>query len=193
MKDKKLFLFVLGGKPAGRNVEQHDVFFAVGVSMEACAPAIKNYWDIPGVHIDTYMVVEQVDGFDVGVTTALPAQAVPQKLFFINGGGYQANDLEEYHKKIVVAAETLDEAKKKAKQDQFFFEGVTAPNAQRHIDDKISLRGFDVDDVLVVSDQISTKSHLALTPRAGALFKNNTIVVTGYLLVEKVLNATELR
>jgi len=187
MNEIKLFLFVLGGKPAGRSVEQHDVFFAAGKSIEDCAQSIKKYWDIPGVHVDTYMVVEQVDGFDIAISALPPAQSMSEQLFFINCGGYKQNDLEEYHKKIVVAAVTIDEAKKKVKQDQFFEEGLDDPQALSHIDDKINVRGFDIDDVVVVTDQITQKLHIVLTPRAGAAFKNNNIVVTGYLLVEKLL------
>ena len=188
MNDKKLFLVVLGGKPVGRNVEQHDVFFAAGNSIEECAPSVKKYWDIKGIHIDTYMAVEQVDGFNVVLSDVPPIEARSKKLFFINCGGYQENDLEEYHKKIVVAAETLDEAKKKVKQDQFFFEGVNTPNAQRHIDDKINLCGFDIDDAVVINDQLLPKINIILKPNETAQFKNNKITVTGYLLVEDLLN-----
>ncbi len=188
MNDKKLFLFVLGGKPVGRNVEQHDVFFTAGNSVEECAQSIKKHWNITGLHVDTYMVVEQVDGFDVTFSITPPAESQLKKLFFINCGGYRENDLEEYHKKIVVAAETLDDAKKKVKQDQFFFKGVNMPNAQRHIDDKINLLGFDVDDIMVISDQLFPKSYITLTPRQRAKFKNNKIMITGYLLVEDILN-----
>lgn len=177
---------MLGGKPAGRSVEQHDVFFAAGKSITECAPKIKKYWDIPGVHVDTYMEVGQVDGFDVSVN-ANPTEIVSEKLFFINCGGYKQNDLEEYHKKLLIAANTLDEAKKYAKQNKFFSEGLKDQKAISHIDDKMNLRGFDIDDVLVVNDQISPNFHIILTPRAEAKFENNNIIITGYLLVENLL------
>lgn len=87
----------------------------------------------------------------------------------------------------MVAAQTLDEAKAKVKQDDFFSQGLIAGDVMSHVDDKISVRWFDIDDTLVVNDQVAPQYYIALTPRPSAAFKNNKVVVTGYLLIAKIL------
>lgn len=187
MGDFRLFLIVLGGRPAGRNVEQHDVILAVGKELKDCAQAIQKHWDI-GVHVDSYMVVNEVDGYDVMISTAPAESPAPVRLYFINLGGYRESDLEEYHKKVVVAAGSIDEAKQKAKQDQFFFQGIQQAEggARSHVDDKLALFGFAVDDMMVVNNAIDPAYHIILTARSEAAFSHNT-AVPGYTLLKQLL------
>lgn len=163
----KLFLVVLGGTPEGRNVEQHDVAFVVGESLEDTHDALRKHWPIQ-IHIDSYVAVEEVDGFKVGLSDN-PEDAHPDlKLFFINLGGYKPNDLEEYHKKFVLAAPNLQDAKAMAKQDVFFEDGLTNETAATHVDNKMA-----VDDILLINEQLPSGSYVTLSSDPGARFDNN--------------------
>lgn len=181
MSDLHLFLIVLGGRPPGRNVEQHDVMFAVGEKLEDTFVAAQRHWPV-GVHIDSSMIVNEVDGYRVNLQRRVDlaeGQDGRPKLYFINLGGYRENDLEEYHKKLVIAAESLDEAKQKAKQDVFFTQGLSQKDALTHIDDKMALFGFDVDDALVIDENIPPEYEIVLTEDTQARFSNNK-AVPGY-------------
>lgn len=50
----KLFMLLLGSKPPGRHVEQHDFFFGITSSISELVPEIKNFWPEAGdrIHID---------------------------------------------------------------------------------------------------------------------------------------------
>ncbi len=166
---------MLGGRPKGVNVEQHDVIFAVGDSIKDVTEVAKKHWKIL-VHIDSYVAIEEVDGYKVKITQDKNLQPEEMKLFFVNLGGYKPNDLEEYHKKLVLPARSEDEAKALARKDSFFAEGIKKGNAVTHIDDKFGVIGFDVDDVLIVNEQIDPKYKIILTADSTAKFSNNKIV-----------------
>lgn len=170
-KNLKLFLIVLGGKPEGRNIEQHDVCFGVGENVEELIPLMKRHWPIK-LHLDSYTAVEEVDGFRVKIGPEKPPTQ-DEKLFFINLGGYKPNDLEEYHKKLVIAAKDLDEAKKIAKQDGFFSEGLTDPDTMTHIDDRMTLFGFDVDDAMLLNEILEPTHFIVLERDPLARFAHN--------------------
>jgi Domain of Unknown Function (DUF1543) len=140
-----LHFLILGCKPAARHTEQHDVFFGVGNSLKELVPQIENFWPDAGkIHIDSWRMVTQVDGFNISVVPkriSLPAL----KLFFLNLGGYKPNDLEEYHYNILTVAADKAEAITKAKHSAFFKHKVFSA----HIDDKY---GVDVDDVHEIED-----------------------------------------
>ena len=52
---KKLFLVVLGGRCKGCHVEQHDVRWVVGETIDATLPALRKEWIglRRGLHIDS--------------------------------------------------------------------------------------------------------------------------------------------
>lgn len=179
MKNPKLFLLVIGGTPKGRNVEQHDVLFTVAETLEKTFDAVKKHWNTK-VHIDSYMMVEQVDGYQVKISSGKQKTKSDMKLIFINLGGYKKNDLEEYHKKLVVAAKSIPDARKIVQQDVFFRQCDDLKNAPPHIDDKMELMGFDVDDVLIVDTAIQPEYFIELVKDDAALFANNT-AHPGYL------------
>ena len=70
------------------------------------------------------------------------------KLFFINLGGYKPGEFEEFHYKMIVAAENKPAASKAAK-DTAFYKHTGFKTAPAHIDDKY---GIDVDDLHEVQD-----------------------------------------
>jgi hypothetical protein len=146
----KLFMLLIGCSPADRNIEQHDIFFGIGESINDLIPDIKTFW--PGenkLHLDAWREVTNVNGHQVQIILKNDnKQNSSFKLFFINLGGYKQNEFEEFHYKMIIAAIDKGEAINKAKQTAFFshtgFKGATA-----HIDDKY---GVDVDDMHEIED-----------------------------------------
>jgi hypothetical protein len=148
----KLFMTLIGCTPAGRNIEQHDVFFGIADSMKDIIPQVKKFWPEAGkLHFDAYREVTNVEGFRISIVSA--PLASPYKLFFINLGGYKENEFEEFHYKMIIAAKNKTEAISRSKQTAFFrhtgFKG-----ANSHIDDKY---GVDVDDVFEIKDILSVE------------------------------------
>ena len=45
----KLFMTLIGCTPAGRNIEQHDVFFGIGDSLKDIVPAVNQFWPIKDI------------------------------------------------------------------------------------------------------------------------------------------------
>ena len=148
----KLFMLLIGASPPERNIEQHDVFFGIGDSLKDLIPDVVSFW--PGnnkLHFDAWREVSNVNGYKVEVVLKTENKSSPFKLFFINLGGYKQNEFEEFHYKMVIAAEDKSEAISKSKNTAFFrhtgFKGATS-----HIDDKY---GVDVDDVYEITDILS--------------------------------------
>lgn len=143
-------MFLLGCKPEGRFTEQHDVLFGIGQSLKDLLPQIKAFW--PGnhtIHIDAWREVTHVDGYSVSVTDRnTTGHQNPQKLFFLNLGGYKENEFEEFHYKMLVVAEEKGAASQHAKQTAFY-RHTHFGAAHSHIDDKY---GVDVDDLYEIND-----------------------------------------
>jgi hypothetical protein len=167
----KLYMLLLGCKPPGRHVEQHDVFFGIAGSLDDLIPEIKAFWpETDKIHIDAWREVNTVDGFQVRVIPKMTGNALTEKknkLFFINLGGYLENRFEEQHYILLTVKEDRGAAFKEAKTTLFFnhnrFDG-----ANSHIDDKY---GIDVDDLYQVEDILSPsqkeKYKLELIPTYG--------------------------
>ncbi|MBC7866446.1 MAG: DUF1543 domain-containing protein [Gloeobacteraceae cyanobacterium ES-bin-316] len=156
----KLFLVVIGCKPAGRHTEQHDVFFGVGASLKELLPAMHEFWPGAKLHIDSWREVNVVNGHRVKVVSKEANIAGGQKLFFINLGGYKPGDLEEYHYKYLAVAEEKGAAIQASRKTAFYkhtgFKGATS-----HVDDKY---GIDVDDVYEIDDVLPAglKNEIAI-------------------------------
>lgn len=153
-----LFMVLIGCKPVGRHTEQHDVFFGIANELRELIPAFEKFWpEAKGkMHIDGYRIVNQVNGYDISILpkTELPI-VIPAKLFFINLGGYKKGEFEEFHYKMLIAAEDKSAAINLSKQTAFFkhtnFEGANA-----HIDDKY---GIDVDDFYEIDEILEPASN----------------------------------
>lgn len=154
-------MLLVGCLPAGRNIEQHDIFFGIGHSVKDLLPDVIAFWpEASGeLHIDAWREVTHVDGFSV-MCVSEPVPVGSTQLFFINLGGYKQAEFEEFHYKMIVAALDKGEAVRQSKQTAFFrhtgFKGATA-----HIDDKY---GVDVDDIHNIRDILtaSTKAQYSL-------------------------------
>lgn len=160
----KLYMLLLGCKPAGRNIEQHDICFGIGSSLNDLVPQIEKFWPEAGkIHIDCWREVTNVDGYQIKITEAINKKIdSTKKLFFINLGGYKENDFEEYHYKIVQVADNKSDAIQLAKQTAFY-EHMRFKGAESHIDDKY---GIDVDDIYEIADilpiELKQQFHISI-------------------------------
>jgi len=144
---------LIGCTPPGRNIEQHDVFFGIADSMKDLVPQAKKFWpEAAKLHFDAYREVTNVDGCRVSIISS-PSTSSAYKLFFINLGGYKENEFEEFHYKMIIAAENKAEAINRSKQTAFF-KHTGFKGANSHIDDKY---GVDVDDVFEIKDILSAE------------------------------------
>ena len=156
-----LFMVQLGGRPKGRLIEQHDIFFGIANQVSELVddinqhwPEVKNKW-----HIDSYRAISKVDNYAIKlVESSSPVESTNGlKLFFINLGGYQRGSFEEFHYKLLIVAASQADAIKQAKQSEFYkaftYKDKASPfNAASHIDDKFAV---DIDDIYNVNDLIS--------------------------------------
>jgi len=182
-------MLLLGSTPAGRKIEQHDIFFGIAETLKDLVPSIVESWpEAKGnVHIDAWRAVNYVDQYRVEVSDKdrIPPHAGEDniKLFFLNLGGYKQNEFEEYHYKMLVACENKSIAIQRAKQTAFYkhvgFQGATS-----HIDDKY---GVDVDDVFEITDilpqRVKEKYSLILSLTDGTMQDETNL---GYFMLHKL-------
>ena len=114
----KLYMFYVGGSFRNSNIELHDVRFSLGETPQDCyADLQKQWWGTPSsLHIDSWAEITHADGFDVVLSDK--AFEGSERLFFLNLGGYNADDFEEAHKNVLVVANNQRTAIKKALQAQ---------------------------------------------------------------------------
>lgn len=180
----ELYMVVLGGKPEGRHIEQHDVFFGAGKSLGELAPQMNTFWpQLAGkMHIDSWRKVTKVGDYHIEVIPkAESIERNEQKLYFVNLGGYKPQDMEEYHYKQMVVAGSIDEAAQMAESSTFW-----KHHDQAHVDDKY---GIDVDDIYEINDLMSaafkTYYSIKVVP-AQELAAEDTVEI-GYLEISKLL------
>lgn len=163
-----LFMIKIGAKPAGRLIEQHDMFFGVANEVQELIPAVDKHWsEVAGKwHFDAYRPVTVVNNHRIEwVDEPAKTDDNSLKLFFINLGGYLADEFEEFHHKLLIVAKTEEDAIAQAKQSDFY-KGYSAKKegsvalAVSHIDDKMAV---DVDDVYDVNGLIA-RGSLHITP-----------------------------
>ncbi|WP_201511624.1 DUF1543 domain-containing protein [Psychrobacter alimentarius] len=168
-----LYMAQLGGRPKGRLIEQHDIFFGVANHVSELVedinqhwPEVKNKW-----HIDSYRAITKVDGYAIKLVESgeQVSKDADLKLFFINLGGYQQGSFEEFHYKLLIVATSQAQAIKQAKQSEFYkqftFTDDESPfDAASHIDDKFKV---DIDDIYNVGDLISN-AQLLIEPIVDA-------------------------
>ncbi len=164
----KLYMVMLGCVPAGRNTEQHDVYFGISDSLKELVPEMNLFWkEAAGrMHIDAWQEVTHIDGYDITVAAKQDETYIKQKekLFFINLGGYKENEFEEYHYKVLTVAESIGKAIAMAKETAFY-KHCDFKGAKSHVDDRY---GIDVDDIYEISDILTAKTKekysLIITP-----------------------------
>lgn len=189
----KLFIVLLGGRPPESTIEQHNIFCGVGPTIESLFPAIKKFWSTaPKIHIDAYMIVEQVGKYRVRLIPAGEVASTPsasgdeKKLFLMGLGNYRAGEFTEHHKNILVVARDVDEATEIAKQDSFytFDEWVNDGHghAMPHVDSKRMLDSIEDDATIDVSGHVVAQGYTILLEEAETVGEPE-LVITGYLRI----------
>jgi len=151
----KLFLVYLGGRAPRANIELHDVQFVAGDSIEDTFEQLRKRWfgTVQGLHLDAYLEVKFVDRFRIELRRDPSAQ--PEKLYFVNLGGYDPASVAELHQFGLFVASTVTDAKDKAKK------ALLTRSLQQHKDDL-----FDVDDCVPVGEVAEHFVHLVPDSRA---------------------------
>ena len=105
----------IGGYKENANIELHDMRFVIGQTIEDCYPElIKQWWgDEKMFHLDAWGAVKSADGYAICIKD-VPAEH-PEKLYFVNLGGYDPEQFTELHKNVLVVAKDDADAKVKAK------------------------------------------------------------------------------
>lgn len=190
MEDKlkpKLYAVLLGGRPPGATIEQHNMFFGIGNCLEDLYKPIKKFWrSAPQVHIDAYMCLEEIGDYDVVIQNKSDTydknDFVSEQLFFINLGGYRTGIFAEDHKNLFVVAKNEGEAKAVARKDSFFRDVIfeeRSKEAVTHIDDKLCLDNFD-HYPLGINNLIDVKRYRVLLKKVRSGSDLYPKVVAGY-------------
>ncbi len=138
----KLFVFYLGGKINGYNIEMHDVAFIVGKNSGDIVIQIKQKWpEFSGLHIDSYMMLENVDGYDLSLSTNKIEST--EKLYFVNLGSYTNSKFGENHWMGFYVAKSRAEAIERAKTTVLQNEELVHGDNVYNLDDCIRLDKLD--------------------------------------------------
>lgn len=163
----KLFMVLIGCKPEGRHIEQHDVYFGIAHELKELIPEFIGFWPETNgkMHVDGWREVSQVDGQTITIIPRLAKKnSFSHQLYFINLGGYKKDEFEEFHYKMIIASSDKGTAIQTAKQTAFF-KHTHFGGANSHIDDKY---GVDVDDICDIEEMlapaIKEKYAIELTP-----------------------------
>ncbi|MFZ6048358.1 DUF1543 domain-containing protein [Pseudomonas sp. CR3202] len=164
-----LFVVMLGGRHPRAKIEVHDVVFAVADDLEGTYSQLRDGWfgSPTGMHIDSWMAVDGVEGYRVTFSDQAPAAGDP-RLFFINLGGYEIGIFGEAHHYLLVVARDKAEAKAKGKR-QF----ATLHWDKPHTDNLI-----DVDDCIPLDCLAGRYVHLVEGTNAGIEHGSDYIVLS---------------
>ena len=174
-----LFLVVLGGRTKGCNVEQHDVRWVVGESIDDTIPELKRQWFgiQRGLHIDSYRRIRNVDGYRVLINTEIKSpKEQDMKLWFVNLGAYKPGEMAEQHRFGLVVARSSRAAKARAKS--LWLKG------QEHVhkDDLHSVDGLpEIDDLLPIHGHGGW--HVDLLPEKNTIDGSEAPDWYGYRLI----------
>ena len=178
---KKLFAVYLGGKADRCNIELHDVVFVVGYSIEETYPILANKWfgNLQGFHIDSYVELQNIDGYKIELSQSPHKGDSLKKLYFINFGAYKPGEFTEYHQSAFYVADSSPEAVRRAKSE--LCQGLHTI----HKDDVVLLDrvgnpiDFDVDDVLELQEVDSY--YISLSPTTSI---EQAIPVSAYIKLD---------
>ncbi|AKS43274.1 DUF1543 domain-containing protein [Wenzhouxiangella marina] len=164
-----LFAVLLGGRAPGCKVELHDVAFAVGSDLDSLHEQLLDQWfgQARGLHVDAYQALDRIDGYRIELRK--DAAAKGPKLYFINIGGYAANEFAEQHAYGFLAAENKTDAKQRARAT------LLPGRIEVHKDDL-----YEVDDCLALESVGGWHVHLIADEQARA-----REVVNGYAPLPK--------
>jgi hypothetical protein len=114
---RKLFAVYLGGRAPRGNTELHDVVFVAGQNIEdTYLQLLAKWFGTPqGLHIDSWIELDVVDGYRVALADAAPSAS--DKLYFVNLGAYREGEFSEIHANTFLVAASADAAKQRAKRE----------------------------------------------------------------------------
>ncbi len=178
---KKLFAVVLGGSAPKSNTELHDVVFTVGEKIEDTYMELLDLWfGLPQkMHIDSYMVLDIVDGYKVQLKSEPSNQR--EKLFFINMGAYKEGDFMEHHANTFLVSDSVINVKKRAKEQ------LLGGYNEVHKDDL-----YEIDDLLTLKEISGFHIHLEPTQQEQTLAPVNGYHVLPKSVVGKYLEINNL-
>jgi hypothetical protein len=171
---QKLYAVYLGGRAPKANTELHDVVFAVGARIEDTYTQLLEKWfgDPEGLHIDSWLELDVVDGWRVTLSDA-PSDV---QLFFVNLGAYDERFTELHAAGFYVAADAT-EAMERALAEYF-----QSGERQRHPDDL-----YTIDDCIAVETVNGLRVALTKTGETSTAKPNN-----GYHVIPKDVIANYL-
>jgi hypothetical protein len=110
----KLFAIYIGGEHPRANIEVHDMRFVAASDLHGThAELLRQWWGRPGsLHIDCWAELTQADGYEIALRPE-PFDG-PERLYYVNLGGYDGVDFAEKHRNVFVVADTLARAKARA-------------------------------------------------------------------------------
>lgn len=182
METYKLFAVYLGGRADRCNIELHDVVFVVGSSIEETYSLLAKKWfgNLDHFHIDSYLHLKNIDGFEIELSKKPPKNSSSKKLYFINLGAYKPYEFTEYHQSAFYVAEDAPEAVRRAKSE--LCQGLQTI----HKDDVVLLdrvsQDFDVDDILEIGKV--DDYFISLKPSPS---KEQTLPVSAYIRLDTLL------
>lgn len=158
MEKPNLYIVLLGGYNPGDLLEAHNLFVGVGKDLESLKTQMKRLWQYT-THVDAYMILNQVDGYDIIIKEGTPAENTENEFPMLvvgNIGYYKEGHFTEFHKLMpFVLKDKNDSIIEKLKRDPDFSEGQALSEAARsHLDDKHIVNHFDVDDIINVQSKI---------------------------------------
>jgi hypothetical protein len=182
-----LYVILLGCEMKDRLIEQHDIYFGIGESLQALAPRLKKAWrGAQGLHVDGFMKVQQVENYKVEI---LPRQSAStaddiMRLYFINLGGYAPGVFDEMHYRMLAAADSMASALAKVKQHPFYSEGKDVGNKGRpHVDDKYDLN-YEVDNLTDLNSMFENEGYSIRLTKTDTFSQPE--VVLGYMKVDSL-------
>ncbi len=165
--DLSLFLVVLGGRASKSNIEVHDVRWVVGETINETFPTLRKEWfgKQKGLHIDSYKEIKYIDGYEIKITEA--NETYPEdsfcrnkSLWFINLGGYTPEKMSEEHSFRLVVANSVLQAKRKAK------DCWNGNIKSKHNDDSSEISGvYKVDDLHTINRIGNWEIKLLIDPK----------------------------
>ncbi len=160
MPNNKLFAIYLGGHAKQCNIEVHDVVFAIGSNLEDTFPTLEKKWFgiRKGLHIDAWVELNYVDGYQIQIVPAVSNNESDLKLYFINFGAYETNFFGEVHQSGFYIASEKKAAQAHARKE------LCLKLQKRHHDDTVAIEDSigDIDDCIEVTTVDSWR--LAFTP-----------------------------
>lgn len=148
----KLFAIYIGGEHPKANIEVHDIRFVAADSFAETHDQLRaDWWGKPGtLHVDCWAEITHVDGYAVALS-AEPSQG-PEKLYFVNLGGYDEAAFAEKHRSLFVVAVSAAEAKTKALRSASGWKDA-------HRDDF-----YEAEQAFALDTMIGGRLHIHLTP-----------------------------